>query len=115
MKSYLGFRRRGRCKRLDTSNNRRLRAGERSSTVGSAVVLLSSTGMSGHWPCFAGRLPIMRALFASGAKPTLGHPSETLFHHPASGLVIEGREPRRVLRRQFGLSHAAMSGCSSIA
>jgi AraC-like DNA-binding protein len=26
-----------------------------------------------------------------------------------------GYEPRRVLRRQFGLSHAAMSGCSSIA
>jgi hypothetical protein len=31
------------------------------------------------------------------------------------GNDVDVIEPRRVLRRQYGLSHAAMSGCSSIA
>ena len=38
---------------MDASNYRRLKAGERSATVRSALILLSSTGLGGHWPCFA--------------------------------------------------------------
>jgi hypothetical protein len=43
-----------------------------------------------------------------------GAKGDGTFSLPSSTL-IEQDEPRRVSRRLFGLSHAAMSGCSSIA
>ena len=57
------------------------------------------------------------AIAAGGREKTA--PAPQLQYHPdyyaTWVLDPDGHEPPRVSRRLFGLSHAAMSGCSSIA